>query len=87
MKIKLSDFGKLNVYDFIKGLIMAVGTPVLYLVQELIPGWDISPIAKAAISAGITYLLKNLFTGQPKEIEIDPKKTNVVDRKTKQIIA
>lgn len=57
-----SDFLKLKVRDLLKGLILAVGTPVLYFIQELIPHWNIPPIAKIAISAGITYLLKNLFT-------------------------
>lgn len=51
----------LKVRDFLKGAIMAIGTPVLYLVQEMIPGYDIHPVAKAAIGALITYLLKNYF--------------------------
>lgn len=57
-----SDFLKLKLRDFLKGLVLAVGTPVLYFLQELIPHWDIPSIAKIAISAGVTYLLKNLFT-------------------------
>ena len=45
---------------------MAIGTPVLYLVQELIPGWNIDPIYKAGISAAIAYLIKNYFTDDNK---------------------
>lgn len=51
----------LKARDFAKGFIMAVGTPTLYILQEMIPGWDIQPIYKAGISAGVTYLLKNFF--------------------------
>jgi hypothetical protein len=28
----------------------------------LIPNWPLNPIEKAGLSAGVTYLLKNLFT-------------------------
>lgn len=52
----------LKTRDFLKGLIMAIGTPVLYMVQEMVPGWNIDPIYKAAISAAATYLLKNFLT-------------------------
>jgi len=51
----------LNLKDGIKGLIIAVGTPVLYMLQELIPGWNLDPLSKAAIAATVTYLLKNFF--------------------------
>ena len=44
----------LKLRDVLKSFIIAVGTPVLYLVQELIPGWNVPPIAKAAIAATIT---------------------------------
>ena len=52
----------LKLRDFLKGLIMAIGTPVLYMLQELIPNWNLGPVEKAALSATVTYLLKNLFT-------------------------
>jgi hypothetical protein len=47
--------------DTARGLIIAVVTPMLYVIQEMIPGWDADPIIKAGISAGISYLLKNFF--------------------------
>ncbi len=59
----------LKLKDWLKGLILAVGTPVLYVVQELIPNWPLSPIEKAAISAFITYLIKNFFTDDIKAAE------------------
>ena len=85
--MKQSKFLNLNWQDFFKGFIMAVGTPVLYIVQELIPNWPLTAIEKAALSAAVTYLLKNLFTPVPKTIQIDPAKTDVVDVNTKKIIA
>lgn len=59
-KVHLSEQFKLKAADFLKGLILAVGTPVLYLLQEMIPGWEADPFVKAALSAFVTYLLKNL---------------------------
>jgi hypothetical protein len=53
---------RLNWHDALKGLIMGVGTPVLYFVQDAIPSWHLIPIEKVAISALITYLIKNFFT-------------------------
>ena len=62
--------------DGLRGLIMAVGTPVIYAVQELIPGWEIDPVLKIAISAGLTYLLKNFFE-PTKIIEVNPNDAKV----------
>lgn len=53
--------------DWAKGLIMAVGTPVLYVVQELIPNYPLTPIEKAALSAFVTYMLKNFFTDDTRQ--------------------
>ena len=66
---------RLNISDGLKGFIMAVGTPVLYILQEMIPGWDVSPIIKAAIAATITYLLKNFFTPSQIVVKDAPKGT------------
>lgn len=64
-KVILSEQFKLKAMDFINGLIPAVIVPILYGVQELIPGWDIPPVAKISISAFIGYLVKQ-FTDKPK---------------------
>lgn len=66
-KVILSEQWKLQATDFIKGLILAVGTPLLYLLQEVIPGWNIDPFVQAGLSAGVTYLIKNLIE-KPKVI-------------------
>lgn len=48
--------------DFLKGLVLGVGTPVLYYLQELVPTLsDLSTIAKIAISAFIAYIIKNFL--------------------------
>ncbi len=64
-----SDFFSLKTKDFLKGLVMFVGTPVLYLLQDLIPRYGLHPLLQAAIAATITYLLKNLFTDSVKEAQ------------------
>ena len=56
----------LKLRDWAKGLVMAIGTPVLYLLQEMIPNWPLGPLEKAALSATATYLLKNFFTDEVK---------------------
>lgn len=56
----------LKARDLLKGLFMAVATPVLYVLQELIPHYHLHPIAQAGISAGIAYLIKNWFTDDVK---------------------
>lgn len=61
-KVILSEQFKLKALDFLNGAILAVGTPLLYLAQELIPDWDANPFVKAGISALIAYLIKNFFT-------------------------
>lgn len=61
-KVILSEQFKLKALDFLNGAILAVGTPLLYLAQELIPNWDANPFIKAGISALIAYLIKNFFT-------------------------
>lgn len=66
-KVILSKQYSLKIPDGIKSFIMAVGTPVLYALQELIPGWNAPPVVKIGVSAGITYLIKNYFAG-PKVI-------------------
>jgi hypothetical protein len=61
-KIILENGWGLKLRDFIKGMVLAVGTPVLYLVQEMIPTWPLTKLESIALSAIVTYLLKNYFT-------------------------
>lgn len=59
----------LQARDWLRGFIMAVATPCLYLLQELIPGWNLDPFVQAGLSAGVAYILKNLVE-PTKTIEI-----------------
>jgi len=85
MQIKVtSNQFDLSKSDWLKGLIMAVGTPVLMAIQELIPKWHFGPansttdiLIKAAISATVTYLLKN-FVDKPKVVIEDQKTVEAV---------
>jgi hypothetical protein len=56
----------LNVKDFLKGLLIAVGTAILVIVQNTISlgtlTFDWKAIGMAAIGAAITYLAKNFLT-------------------------
>lgn len=66
----------LSAFDWLKGLIIFVGTPVLTLIQQLIPDW--TPfltdhfgksggiIAQAALAALVTYILKQFGTDDNK---------------------
>ena len=68
-KVFTSKKWSVNLYDVGQGLIMAVGAPLLYYLQTLIPGWN-NPMLQAAISAGTTYLIKKFLT--PSSIIIRP---------------
>lgn len=59
MKTLISTQFTLKLRDFLIGLFMAVGTPLLYLAQEMIPEWTADPFVKAGLAAGVTYLIKN----------------------------
>jgi hypothetical protein len=56
----------LNWNDVLKGLLMAVITPAIFLVQQAIEngGWvfDWKKIAMAGIAGGVAYIIKNFFT-------------------------
>jgi hypothetical protein len=60
--MKKSKLFGLNVLDFLKGLIMSVGTPLLYLLQETLPNFGLEQWQKIALSALIAYLLKQFVT-------------------------
>ena len=63
-----SKLGTVKLSDFWRGLIVAVLMAVLTVIYETIQkgSLDISwnPVILAAIGAGVSYLLKNLGTGQ-----------------------
>lgn len=74
-----STFLSVGVKDFLKGMILAVGTPVVYLLQQLIPSWTPwltlhcgatgGVVAQAALGALLTYIIKNFFTNSVSEAQ------------------
>lgn len=91
--MKSSSFLNLNWQDLRKGFIVAVLTAVLGSLYPIIESGrfpsiiELKTIGGAALLAGVAYLIKNLFTGTPSTIVIDPAKTDVVDKNTKKVIA
>lgn len=71
MKQFLSGFLKLNVKDFVKGLIIAVLAAVLQVILDTVSQgtltFDWAAIGKLALSAAGVYLTKNLFTNSKGE--------------------
>jgi len=67
----MSDFLKLNLNDIFKGLLMAVLTPVVVVIQQSLEAgvfvFDWKSIGLAALSGGVAYLVKNFFTTKPLE--------------------
>ena len=68
--MKTSNFLSLNWLDIAKGLLMAVLTPVIVIIQQSLEAGvftlDWKSIGLAAIGGGVAYLVKNFFT-QSKE--------------------
>lgn len=64
--MKQSNFFRLNIRDFLRGLAMAVLTPAVLIIQQsldagvLVFNWK--SIGMAAIAGGAAYLVKNLLT-------------------------
>lgn len=70
----MSVFGKLNLKDLGRGLLIAFGTVVLAgVVNALNEGRfptlaELGALALAGLAAAATYLLKNLFTNSDNEL-------------------
>ena len=86
--MKLSSFLSLNIQDFVRGLIMAVGGAVYAVFQSSFSAGvftiDWTNIWHIALGAIVVYLGKNFFTPAPKTVEVDLTKTAVVDKDTKE---
>lgn len=67
--MKQSSFLALNWQDLVKGLTMAILTPVVVIVQQsILTGsltFDWKSIGIAAVAGGLAYLVKNFFTSPP----------------------
>lgn len=66
--MKQSPLFTLNWNDALKGLLMAVITPALFLIQQALENGQFTfnwkQIGMAAIAGGVAYLTKNFFTPQ-----------------------
>jgi hypothetical protein len=68
MQKVFSEYFRLNWYDFSKGMIVSVITAIitaLYKISEegrFPNGSDLETVAKVALAALLSYLVKNLFT-------------------------
>jgi len=76
--MKTSNFLSLNWLDLGKGLLMAILTPVIVIIQQSLEAGvftlDWKSIGLAAIGGGFAYLVKNFFT-KPVDVQniISPK--------------
>jgi len=88
--MKKSTFLSLNIQDFLKGLIVAVGGGIVAIIAPSIQDgslqFDWTTIWHTGVASALAYLAKNLFTPTPKSVQIDPSKTSVTDIKTKETI-
>lgn len=64
--MKTSNLFSLNWADFAKGLLMAVLTPVVVVIQQSLDAgiltFDWKSIGIGALAGGLAYLVKNFFT-------------------------
>jgi len=58
----------LSIRDFLKGFLIAVGTPAVYYLLSLLPV-DMNPQLHLLLSAFAAYLIKNFFTDDVKVAE------------------
>lgn len=69
-----SEFFKLNWRDIFKGFVLVIITAIVTGVYELLQGgfaldWlTFKPILLTSVAAGLSYLVKNLFTNTQGEI-------------------
>jgi hypothetical protein len=82
-----SEKGSLDFRDWIHGFIMALLSSGLITLQEMLTdgisnvNWHV--VLSVAIAGGVGYIIKQLSTGVPTQIEIDPTKTEVIEKPTK----
>jgi hypothetical protein len=66
--MKKSKFGLLNLKDYLRGLLMAIGTSILISLATILnsgafPTLDqLIPISTSGLAAGLFYLVKNVLT-------------------------
>lgn len=84
-KIITSKQYTIDLRDGIKALIVAVLTPVLFIVQQSLTtnnlNFDWKVLLMAGLSGGVGYLIKNFFTESEVKIKVS---SDVVDKIDKQ---
>ncbi len=65
---------QLNYKDVLRGLLMAIGTPVVYELQQVLDSGSLhvnwKHLGMIAFGAGLVYITKNFLTGPSKKTEI-----------------
>ena len=74
-----SEFGKLNLLDFGKGLLIAILTAIFAVIYTTVQAgsltFDLKAIGIAALSGGLAYISKNLLTNSNNQLlSEEPKK-------------
>lgn len=70
--MKDSKLFSLNLKDVLKGLLLAVLTPAVLIIEQsleagsLVFNWQ--HIGMASLAGGVAYLVKNFFTPEPKAV-------------------
>lgn len=71
--MKQSNFLTLGWRDFLRGLAIAILTPVIFIIQQSIDSgewvFNWKNIGFAAIAGGVAYIAKNLFTSPDNSAE------------------
>ena len=82
--MKFSPLFRLNFPDFLHGLYVAVAGAVCgFLLTRMTAGvftFDWTTIWHTSATAAISYLNLRFFSGEPKTIEIDPAKTQILQK-------
>lgn len=91
--MKASKLFSLNIWDFAKGLIVAVLTPIIVFAQGYFANGTLDLAWQSLLAVGLSgflaYLIKNFFSDQPKQVEpkfdldvkalIDQEENNITD--------
>jgi hypothetical protein len=71
--MKDSKLFSVNTKDFLKGLLIAVLTPVIVTIEQSVSTgsltFDLKLITMSALGGFLAYMTKNFFTAPPKEVK------------------
>lgn len=75
--MKSSPMYSLNKQDLLKGLLMSILTPAIFIIEQSINAgslvFDWKTILMASLGGGISYIIKNFFTPAEKPKTEEPK--------------